>query len=122
MKHKIEIAPNLAIYIDGENTVIDMKENSADVISVMFGDTILEEENDYTLCYFDKNGSEILKPENAGEYTVSAVGKNKYSGECRKDFEINNYIIIIIPAAVLTVIIIISVCIVVSKKRSQNNK
>lgn len=111
-----------AIYIGGENTVIDMKENSADVISVMFGDTILEEENDFTLCYFDKNGSEILKPENAGEYTVSAVGKNKYSGECRKDFEINNYIIIIIPAAVLTVIIIISVCIVVSKKRSQNNK
>ena len=111
-----------AIQINDDNTVVKMKENSADVESVMFGEKLLEEGKDYSLCYFDKDGNNIPKPENAGEYTVSAFGKNMYSGECRIDFTVFNYAVIIIPAAGLTVIIITFVFIVISKKRAQKNK
>lgn len=111
-----------AIRLDSKNTVIETKENSAEVISVMFGEKLLEEGKDYSLRYFDKDGKEITKPENAGTYTVSAVGENTYSGECSKEITIKNFVLLIVIFAGLAVVIITFSIIFLSKKASRKDK
>ena len=111
-----------AISLDDKNTLIEMKENSADVISVMFGDKLLKEGKDYTIRYYDKDGNVIAEPENAGTYAVSVIGENIYSGECRKDFTINDHIIIVVASAIIAVAIIVFAIIIISGKKSRKYK
>ena len=74
--------------LTAENTTITMKNNSAEITSVVCGTTELTAD-DYDVSYTTKSGDPVEGvPTNVGDYTAVITGKGKYEGEVSKEFSI----------------------------------
>ncbi|WP_207647516.1 hypothetical protein, partial [Ruminococcus sp. YE71] len=73
--------------LTAENTTVTMATNSADVESVVVGETTLTT-NDYTVTYQDSQVGTIEKPTEPGTYTAVITGTGNYDGSVTKEFTI----------------------------------
>jgi len=79
-------APSL---VDLSTSTVNMTANSADVASVVLGETTLTEGTDYTVSYKQGETALTAKPTASGAYTAVITGTGKYTGEVTKDFTLH---------------------------------
>ena len=78
-------------YISIADAVITLKENSADIVSVVLNDIELTEGYDYTFQYTDESGKVIAnKPTAPGKYKVTIIGWGAYNETASKTFTITD--------------------------------
>ncbi|SDA31183.1 hypothetical protein SAMN02910447_03375 [Ruminococcus sp. YE71] len=77
--------------LTAENTTVTMATNSADVASVVVGETTLSATTDYTVSY--KQGDTPLEdpPAEPGTYTAVITGQGNYEGEVQQTFTLEPY-------------------------------